>query len=114
MWAVATITVATCRPLLSLLVVVVLRDRDVVGHAVTRPMRLRRRKLAEILRWKPTSARSVLSLPRLASSSGGGGLQAAAAANSFTFSISDGLRWKVSALSTLAGHAVRQHCGLVA
>lgn len=53
---------------------------------LTRQMRLRRRKLEEILRWKPTSARS-LRLPRLTSSG-------PAAVNSLSFTISDGLRWK--------------------
>jgi len=62
-------------------------ESGVVVRAVTRQMRLRRRKLEEILRWKPTSARS-LRLPRLTSSG-------PAAVNSLSFTISDGLRWKV-------------------
>ena len=58
--------------------------------AATRQMRERRRKLEEILLWKPASARSI-NLPRLSPSG--------YTATSFSFTISDGLRWKVVRLS---------------
>ena len=53
---------------------------------VTKLMRERRKKLEEILRWKPESPQFV-TLPSLSN----GVVQG----NSFTFSLSDGFKWKV-------------------
>lgn len=85
----------------SLLVVVVVFSvkSNTVAFVVTRQMRERQKKLEEILRWKPTSARSV-SLPRLSSFN----------ANSFTFTISNGLRWKVRFLEFCRGYAADYEC----
>jgi len=60
--------------------------------AVTRQMRERRKKLEEILGWKPTSAKN-LNLPRLTPSG--------YTCTSFSFTISDGLRWKVHCFTLL-------------